>query len=202
MEHLIAWLSAKWLSANWWLVLTTAVTVACAIAKATPNETDNRIVAVLLRVVDILAMSTGKTKYTGDRLGSGKVGFINPLALIPLAVLSGVLLFGSGCALKTLSPEDQAIAVTDELTTAYMSVRGEYLDLRNELPPDKAEWLKDNVAPILDEGRDALVIVREATATWKAYKVRPDNFDELVARVRRLVSDAWAKISQLTGREV
>ncbi|NDV20838.1 hypothetical protein GO013_15615 [Pseudodesulfovibrio sp. JC047] len=197
MEKLIAWIAD-----NWFVVLTTAVTVCSVIAKVTPNETDNRFVAVLQRVVDVLAMSTGKTSYTGDRLKMDKGGFIKaPLAGV-LVMLALVGVICSGCALKNLPPEDQAIAVTDEITNAYMSVRAEYLDLRAELPPDKVEWMVENVAPILDEGRDVLILTREAAASWKAYKVKPDDFDGLVARVRRLVADAWAKISQLTGLEV
>ncbi|MBI9080848.1 MAG: hypothetical protein JEY79_14055 [Pseudodesulfovibrio sp.] len=191
-----------WLANNWLFALTTAVAVCSVIAKATKNETDNKLVSLLQRIVDVIAMSSTPTKYTGDRLKMGKGGFVSPSCLLVLAILSGVLLFGSGCALKNLSPEDQAIAVTDELTIAYKSVRGEYLDLIVELPPDQSAWLVDNVAPILDEGRDALILARESVATWKAYKIKPDDLGGQITRVRRLIADAWSKMVQLTGQEV
>lgn len=56
----------EWISANWWTVIvpvfTGVVTVASIIAKATPNEIDNKVVGVLLKIVDFFALTTGKTK--------------------------------------------------------------------------------------------------------------------------------------------
>lgn len=56
----------EWISANWWTVIvpvfTGLVTIASIVAKATPNETDNKVVGVLLKIVDFFAMTTGKTE--------------------------------------------------------------------------------------------------------------------------------------------
>jgi len=197
MENLIAWMAENWLVA-----LTTLVTVCSVIAKVTPNETDNRYVAIMQRIVDTLAMSTGKTEYNGNRIRSAKKRGVKLPIVGVLASLALLAMLSTGCALKGLSPEDKALAVTDEITTAYMSVRSEYLGLLTDLPPDKAAWMVEHIAPILDEGRDALILTREAAATWKAYRVKPYNFDGLVNRVRRLVSDAWAKIAQVTSEGV
>ena len=198
------------LAEHWWLALCVAVAGFSVVAQITPNQVDNRILFYLLKLVDILALNFRKPTILSKTEGGDvrvdfdkyKAGFINPPVVGLLALLALLVVLCSGCALKNLPPEDQALAVTDEITTAYMSVRAEYLDLSTELPPDKVAWMVEHVAPILDEGRDALVLAREAAATWKAYKVKPDNFEGLVDRVRRLVSDAWAKIAEITGREV
>ena len=62
----------EWISTNWtWVAFTlfpAIVTVASIIAKATTNETDNKIVGVLLKVVDFAALTTGKTKINTDKI--------------------------------------------------------------------------------------------------------------------------------------
>lgn len=46
----------------YWPALPVIVTAASFIAKITPNETDNKIVAKVQSVIDVLALTTGKTK--------------------------------------------------------------------------------------------------------------------------------------------
>lgn len=58
----------QWITDNWELIGTVLggiVFIANVIAKATPNETDNKWVAVALKGVDMVAMTTGKTKLKG-----------------------------------------------------------------------------------------------------------------------------------------
>lgn len=58
----------EYVTQNWEMVagiITAAVTLASLIAKATPNETDNKVVAILLKIVDALALTTGKTVLKG-----------------------------------------------------------------------------------------------------------------------------------------
>lgn len=58
----------QWITMNWQvlsLIVTGIVSVASLIAKITPNETDNKYVAMAQKGIDMLAMSTGKTKLKG-----------------------------------------------------------------------------------------------------------------------------------------
>lgn len=62
---------ADFIQNNWELIGSVAggiIFIANAIAKATPNETDNKYVAVAQKVVDFVAMSTGKTKLKDNKL--------------------------------------------------------------------------------------------------------------------------------------
>ncbi len=43
-------------------ILTAVITVASVIAKITPNETDNEWIAHIQKVIDVFAMTTGKTE--------------------------------------------------------------------------------------------------------------------------------------------
>lgn len=55
----------KWIIANWdsvLIIITSIVTTASIIAKATKNETANKYVFYALKLVDLLAMSTNPTK--------------------------------------------------------------------------------------------------------------------------------------------
>ena len=47
---------------EWWVIIPAAVSLASLIAKITPNKTDDKIVFWVLKVVDMIALSTGKTK--------------------------------------------------------------------------------------------------------------------------------------------
>jgi len=51
-----------WLMENYWVLLTTIIAIANVIAKVTPNEVDDKWVHNIHKVVDLFAMSTGKTR--------------------------------------------------------------------------------------------------------------------------------------------
>lgn len=58
-----------WIIENWKLLGSIAggiLLTANSIAALTPNETDNKWIARIQKVVDLVAMSTGKTKLKGD----------------------------------------------------------------------------------------------------------------------------------------
>lgn len=45
------------------LIITGIISVASLIAKITPNETDNKFIAIVQKIIDALALTTGKTKF-------------------------------------------------------------------------------------------------------------------------------------------
>lgn len=45
------------------LIITGIISVASLIAKITPNETDNKFIAIVQKVIDAVALTTGKTKF-------------------------------------------------------------------------------------------------------------------------------------------
>ncbi len=49
----------------YWPVLPSIIAVASAIAKITPNETDDKWVANVQKFVDFFALTTGKTIFKG-----------------------------------------------------------------------------------------------------------------------------------------
>jgi len=62
MEDLIIFLT----TIEWGTViknLTILVSIASVIAKLTPDETDNKLIAVIQKIIDIIAMSSKPTKY-------------------------------------------------------------------------------------------------------------------------------------------
>ena len=46
----------------YWPVVPSIIAVASIIAKITPNKTDDKVIAAVLKVVDKLAFTTGKTE--------------------------------------------------------------------------------------------------------------------------------------------
>ena len=58
-----------WLVANWetiGIAVASVVAAAAAIATITPTKTDDKIVNVLLRVVNVLGLNVGKAKNKDD----------------------------------------------------------------------------------------------------------------------------------------
>ena len=47
---------------TWWAVIPSIIAAASVIAKITKNETDDKIVAGILKFIDVFALTTGKTK--------------------------------------------------------------------------------------------------------------------------------------------
>ena len=45
----------------WWPVLPSLVAAASVVAKITPNKTDDKYVGIVLKAIDALAFTTGKT---------------------------------------------------------------------------------------------------------------------------------------------
>lgn len=50
------------LQAEWFAIATAVIAFASALAKITPNETDNKIVGYALKFIDVFALTTGKTE--------------------------------------------------------------------------------------------------------------------------------------------
>lgn len=48
---------------EYWYILPTVIAVASIIAKATPNQTDDKFVAVLQKIIDTIALSSAPTKH-------------------------------------------------------------------------------------------------------------------------------------------
>jgi len=48
---------------NWMTIITAAIAGASVIAKVTPNQTDNTVIARLQKIVDVLALSSKPTEY-------------------------------------------------------------------------------------------------------------------------------------------
>ena len=57
-------MTVEWVIENWLVIVTTAITAASVIAKATPNTTDNQVIAIIQKIVDAIAMSSAPTKHT------------------------------------------------------------------------------------------------------------------------------------------
>jgi len=53
---------------EYWYLVPTIMSVASIIAKATPNETDNKIIATLQQIVDVVAFSSKPTELTKKNL--------------------------------------------------------------------------------------------------------------------------------------
>lgn len=46
----------------WWPVIPSIIAAASVIAKITPNQTDDKIVGFILKLIDGFALTTGKTE--------------------------------------------------------------------------------------------------------------------------------------------
>ena len=53
---------------TYWPVVPSVIAVASIIAKITPNQTDDKVVAWILKFVDAMALTTGKTRLKTTQL--------------------------------------------------------------------------------------------------------------------------------------
>lgn len=107
-----------------------------------------------------------------------------------LVLLTFSLLSVSGCALKGLETHEQGIAVTQELTETYYAMEDQYFKL-----PEK---IQDEVAPLLDNYRHTLVLLRDSASLWYKNKAKPIEFDVLVQDITNIINDIKVIINRIT----
>tara|TARA_R100001244_G_scaffold121224_2_gene90849 strand:- start:1188 stop:1361 length:174 start_codon:yes stop_codon:yes gene_type:complete len=56
----------EWLAENWLVVVTSVVTIASVIVKITPNETDNKILEIIIKIFEKLGLNTPPVKPKND----------------------------------------------------------------------------------------------------------------------------------------
>lgn len=118
-------------------------------------------------------------------------------ALLLFALLLPVLSVTTGCALKNLQPHEQAMAVGEELRITYVALHHEYLQLHEALP-DARPTLEADVAPLLDDGKRAVVALREAATLWARTQQQPGDWLALKTSAMRLLGDAAALLQAFT----
>lgn len=117
--------------------------------------------------------------------------------LLLFALLLPVLSVTTGCALKNMQPHEQAMAVGEELRITYVALHHEYLQLHEALP-DARPTLEADVAPLLDDGKRAVVALREAATLWARTQQQPGDWLALKTNAMRLLGDAAALLQAFT----
>ena len=117
------------------------------------------------------------------------------MLLMPLMV--------SACALKTLSPDRQALGVGEELQLQYLSLHNEYLQIYNNktTSADLKQRMRKKVAPVLNSAKDAIVLYRDAALIYASFKTKPDNYDRLKNAAQDAFRDAATMMLELTSKD-
>lgn len=116
-----------------------------------------------------------------------------------LIAICALVLFAGCASMQALPAEDQTLVVVNEATQSYKAVRSTYLTLIDTGQPETVAFLKDEVAPLLDRGRDILVIVRNSAAIYKSTQVKPDDLEDNLGKLNDIISDIVALIATLGG---
>ncbi|WP_018125704.1 hypothetical protein [Desulfovibrio oxyclinae] len=154
-----------------------------------------KILTLLAAVATTVGTIYGRIKAR-DKVVAGKPDKTG-LGVVLLIVTLGPAL--SGCALKNLPPHEQAVAVTDEITTAFESVDTQYRQLLPQVEPDTRKQLKTDVAPLLNRTKTVLVLLRNATDTWRYSRTRPGDWPALLDKARSLLTQAKAAMNRILG---
>lgn len=173
MEEFLTQIWPNWQEYSWApLVLYLFVILAAALKSPTGNS--NPVYVFIYRLINYIAMNIGRAKNADDV--NTKTG--NKTLLV---LLLAIPLFASGCALKTMEPHEQGVAITQELTEAYYVLEQQYF----YLPHDT----QTQVAPYLDKYRLTLVLLRDCAAVWYDSKIKPPQFDTLLNSVSQIAKD-------------
>ena len=101
-----------------------------------------------------------------------------------------------GCALMNLQPHEQALAVGEELKSAYVALYDEYNALHKTLPPHQVLFMDEYVAPKMDMAKRALIAFRSAAAVYNRTKVEPTNYAKMKEALQAAIADCTALIAK------
>lgn len=150
-----------------------------------PTETSNSFYVFIYKVLNAIAANVGKAKNAATPSQATKTDSTKTL-LVLLTI--GALSLG-GCAFKSLEPHEQGIAVAEELTNVYFALEEQYQDL----PADTQE----QVAPLLNKYKRALILLRDGASMWYKTHEQPVDFDMLSDSIGQLIIDIKAIISEV-----
>lgn len=173
MEGLLTQIWPNWQEYSWAPLVLYLFVILAAMLKA-PTGNSNPIYVLIYRLINYIAMNVGKAKNADDIKTKTNTKTL-------LVLLLAIPLFASGCALKTMEPHEQGIAVAQELTEAYYILEQQYF----YLPHDT----QMQVAPYLDKYRVTLVLLRDCASIWYNSKIKPPQFDTLLNSVSQIAKD-------------
>lgn len=181
---------------KWYGLIMLAVAICSMLATILPKPDTTsgagRIYAPLYGIIQLLACNWGNAKNASQpNVGSigSRLGVILLLCFIPLATACNK-------QAESTPPDLQALAVADHVTTVYEALHTEYL-LLHEALPDKRPMLEQKVAPVLDDARHVVIILRQSASAWVHHKQKPGDWQATLQRSMAVITDAARLIAAL-----
>lgn len=145
-----------------------------------PTEESNKFYTFVYKVINAISANIGRARNASTPPRSSRIDSKTQIQTL-LVLLSISVLTLSGCALKTLEPHEQGVAITHELTQTYYALEEQYITL----PEDT----QDKIAPLLDKYRETLVLLRDSASLWYKTKTKPLDFDMLANSLTAILED-------------
>jgi hypothetical protein len=109
-----------------------------------------------------------------------------------------LLLALTGCATIGMDVGAQdALNYGFEAQAKYVVLHDQYRDIYRELGADGQAWMDANVAPVMDQLKDAIILYNDAAIAWDRAGKKPLDIMALRASVNRLVVDAADKLMEV-----
>ncbi|TIH12758.1 hypothetical protein D0S45_17460 [Marinifilum sp. JC120] len=176
-----------------WGVIVTAIALVASLAgKEIDGETQRQLLELGVAAGGLVGMGLGIYGRFKAEKPIKKVKSNSSTLLVLLAM--PVLL--QGCALMNLSPQDQALSVGKEMKIHYMALHREYESLHETLAPEQVSFMEEEVAPVMDKAKAAIIAYRSAASTFARYKTAPNDIEDLKNSAWKAINDAVALLGK------
>ncbi len=180
---------------NWYTAIMACGFVCAFLATAmpAPPEGSGPFYITLYNAVNLIACNFGKAKNAASSTVQSAESTAKKLIIPCFLVLT--MASASGCALNTLSTEEQAQATMEEVTTLWFSLADSYNSVY-ELFPEKQETLASTVKPALEVARTSLVLARDAVLLWRQ-GLESENTLDLISTAQSDIAAAFNLLEEI-----
>lgn len=192
----------NWIIANWVAILAAAGSVclaASAITKLTDTPEDDAWVARVYKVIETLAMVTGKAKcLPGEKVPGVTASTKSKTSVLFLPLL--LLILTVSCA-ATLTPKERAQSTGYEVAEAYQDLYQNYVST-NERLTEAGQTMPVELAKSMDALKKSIIAYNDLVIIWVDTNATdtPAGLSTLGADIAGLIADVSASLMSLEDK--
>ncbi|GAU08127.1 hypothetical protein [Desulfoplanes formicivorans] len=191
----------NWIIENWVGILTAAtsvVTAASLITKLTDTPADDAFVAKVYKVIEALALVTGKAKQQPGETSATSTTKTSVLFLPMLFSVVMLVSIACGCS-ANMTPRERAQSTGYEVGQAYQELYANYVATEERLQA-AGETMPAELAKSMDALKRAIIAYNDMVIVWAGTNAidTPEGLDSLGADIAQLISDISTTLMSLS----
>lgn len=191
----------NWIIENWVGILaaaTSVVTAASLITKLTDTPADDAFVAKVYKVIEALALVTGKAKQQPGEKSATSTTKTSVLFLPMLFSVVMLVSIACGCSVN-MTPRERAQSTGYEVGQAYQELYANYVATEERLQA-AGETMPAELAKSMDALKRSIIAYNDMVIVWAGTNATdtPEGLNALGADIAQLISDISTTLMSLS----